>query len=152
MVLVCHENRNGSTRVITNKRGGHPPLVLEGYHLGNPTLHLPPKGKCCFRWYVTTPRWSMHPDNEGLHRLKRVMFTFLVPPTCLHQSLPSTTRFMVPPTCLHQSLPSITRFMVPKNCLYQQSYSTSSFLVLIKTLYQYFNTTNGPVVLMVSLC
>jgi hypothetical protein len=78
MVLVCHQNRNGSTRVITNTRGGHPPLVLEGDHLGLPTLHPPHKGEYCFRWYVTTPRWSMHPDDEGLHRLKRMMFTFRV--------------------------------------------------------------------------
>jgi hypothetical protein len=50
----CYAIKNGPTRVITSKRGGHPPLVLEGYHLGNPTLHPPRKGECCFRWYVTT--------------------------------------------------------------------------------------------------
>jgi hypothetical protein len=32
----------------------YPPLVLEGDHLGIPTLHPPRKGECCFRWYVTT--------------------------------------------------------------------------------------------------
>jgi hypothetical protein len=28
MVLVCHQNRDGSTRVITNKRGATPLLFL----------------------------------------------------------------------------------------------------------------------------
>jgi hypothetical protein len=39
MLLVCYQNRDSSTKVIMNKRGGHPPLVLEGDHLGNPTLY-----------------------------------------------------------------------------------------------------------------
>jgi hypothetical protein len=41
------------------------------------------------------PGGLMHPDDKGLHRLKRVMLTFRVPPTCSHQSLPSTVEFEI---------------------------------------------------------